>query len=137
MRHASTLVQRAAVAMMATVVSAFPVAAQQMATNTAAGSRAEEGFAACDQIKDPAKSAQCAHDTTVQYFKDRAAAEKARGAAARQQSVEAREEGFCADQLAALRGKDPSIVQRGKLILAGRPLREFGICKLVSELTRG
>ena len=73
MIRASTLVKTAALAMVGTSLLIFPAAAQQMATaNTG------PNFAACDAIKDPARSVQCYHDTKIAHYKGRIVAAEAR-----------------------------------------------------------
>jgi hypothetical protein len=53
------------------VVAAFPAAAEQIT--------AVANFTQCDQMKDPAKSAQCVYDTDIAHSKARIAYEEARG----------------------------------------------------------
>lgn len=122
-REASTAVKTAAIVMMAPVLLApFKTEAQQMALGG-------PNFAACEQIKDPAKSAQCTHDATMEDLRRRNDAALARAAAADR-------EGQCADfikaEVAAGRIKPDAV----RATLAGRPAREFGACNLVAALTR-
>ena len=127
MIRASTLVKTAALAMVGTSLLIFPVAAQQMAA-AASGPI----FAACDAIKDPALSAQCYHDTKIDYFKRRIVAAEARGAAADARIAE----GDCATQLVEV-AKIPAKQARGATLLQaeGKDVEGYGACRLLKQLT--
>jgi len=127
MIRASTLVKKAALAMVGTSLLIFPAAAQQMAA-AASG----PNFAACDAIKDPARSVQCYHDTKIAHYKGRIAAAEARGAAADARIAE----GDCAARLVEV-AKIPAKQARGAALLQaeGKDVEGYGACRLLSQLT--
>lgn len=127
---ASTIVKTAALIMaVPTLLLPMKAAAQQMALGG-------PNFAACEQIKDPAKSAQCTHDATMANLRERNDAALARSAAAREQTAVAEKEGGCVDRIKAemAAGRISADAVREKL--NGRKTREVGACNLLGMLTR-
>lgn len=113
----------------ATVIGgAFPAAAQQMAS-------AQPDFSNCDRMHqtNPKGAIQC----RVDVLKAHTAALGQESGVLRQETAQLERDGQCARDLKALRTRDPAIVDRGRAILAGRPLAEYGVCNLLSALTRG
>ena len=133
---------KAAALLMAVPALLLPMkaAAQQMAAATT------PNFAACDQIKDPATSAQCYHDTKIRFYKGEVAAADARGAAADVRGVKAdqrirvaKNEGGCAQEVVDLRAAYPSAtdIARGLVKASGRPAAEYNICSLRDGIRAG
>jgi len=120
--NASSIVKAAALIMaVPALLLPMKAAAQQMAS-------VQPDFSACDQLaaSAPAKATQCRLDAL-----------KSHTAVVRSETVQLERDGQCADQLKALRTRDPGVVERGRVILAGRPLAQFGVCNLLGALTRG
>ncbi|MEQ1698189.1 MAG: hypothetical protein ABL901_20355 [Hyphomicrobiaceae bacterium] len=115
---------KAAALLMAVPALLLPMktAAQQMALGG-------PEYSKCDQIKDPAASAQCYSDANI-------ANSKTRIAVAGQRIQVAERDGQCARDLKALRESDPTVLDRGRAILAGRPAAQFGVCNLLDALRR-
>lgn len=108
-------VQRIAPVLLAPAL-VFPAAAEQVQRVAAAGG---PDFAKCDQLRDPAASAQCYTDTTVAYHKGRI--------------VRANSEAECADAVATL-GRNPKAQDIGRRLLNGKRPSEFGVCKFRDAL---
>ena len=112
------------------VAGAFSANAQQIAA--AANS---PNFAACDTIKDPAKSAQCYQDTSIAHSKARIAAADARGAAADARLA-------CANEIGDLRrntafGDKATEIAREIVKASGRPAAEQDVCGLRDGIRAG
>ena len=127
---ASTIVKTAALIMaVPTLLLPMKAAAQQMALGG-------PNFAACEQIKDPAKSAQCTHDAVMDNLRQRNEAALARIREADAKSAAALVEGGCVDRIKAeiAAGRISADAVREKL--NGRKTREVGACNLLGMLTR-
>ncbi len=131
-QHASTAVKMAALALAApALLLPMKAAGQQVATNTAGGS----GYAACEQIKDPAKSAQCHWDAEGAELKARKEAALKRQREADIRAAAAELETKCWNEVATLR-KDPSFgdkateIARALVKASGRPAAEQNPCVL-------
>lgn len=121
--NASNTVKAAALLMaMPALLLPIKAAGQQMAAAGSSANAWPATVAECQAIKDIAKRGQC----TVEV-----------GTAVNLRATQlANDEGACADQLKELRTRDPSVVERGKTILAGQKLQSFGVCKLLGQLTK-
>lgn len=142
-QHASTAVALAALAMMAPALVPGTASAQQVAAN------ATPDFSACDQIKDPAKSAQCSHDEVMRNLRERNDAALARAAAAeasirksRGERTAAEAETKCATEIGELRkhpdfGSKATDIARGIVKASGRPAAEQDVCALRDGIRDG
>jgi len=135
-QHASTAVALAALAMMAPALVPGTASAQQVAAN------ATPDFSACDQIKDPAKSAQCHWDEEGAKLKARKAAADARGAAADARGAAADARTACANEIGALRrhpefGDKATEIARAIVKASGRPALEQDACELRDGIRAG
>lgn len=120
-RQASTAAKTAALIMMApALLVPMKLSAQQMAAVSPATA------AACDAIKDPAKSAQCHWDAEGAAIKARTAAAQQRGAAADVRTAAAEDAAACARFLLAKKAA-------GVILDATRLNRERG-CIYAREL---
>lgn len=107
------------------MAGSFSASAQQMAS-------AKPDFSQCDRISESnPKGAIVCYAEVLNALGDAA---DARGTAARRETVELERDGQCARDLKALREKDPTILDRGRVILAGRPAAQFGVCNLLAAL---
>ncbi len=79
----ASIFKSTALALSLTLAGVFPLAAQQLAANTAAQ-------AECDKIKDPAQSGACHARVHQQFYKDGVRKSEANLAQARVESAEAR-----------------------------------------------
>lgn len=104
------------------LAAAFPVAAQDM--------KLDAQIAACKQIKDHGKSAQCHADTYRADVKERL--QVANASIANSDAILK-----CSDTLRELI-KDPALKAKGMEILAqrGQKVSEYGQCNLVRALTQ-
>jgi hypothetical protein len=121
MRLSSSTKAKVAAALLtvsAPMLGSFSASAQQVAS-------AQPDFSACDELAEsaPAKATQCRIDAL-----------RAHTSSVRRETVELERDGQCARDLKALREKDPTIVDRGRAILAGRPAAQFGVCNLLAAL---
>lgn len=132
-QQTSTAVKAAALIMVAPALL-FPIkaAGQQVAANATGG----PNLAACDQIKDPAKSAQCSHDAVIRDLRERnaAALQRQREADARAASADA--EVACGERIKAEVRAGRIAPEALRTTLAGRKPRDVGICNLLGALTR-
>lgn len=117
---ASTVVKAAALLMaVPALLVPMKAAAQQMA---AAGS---PNLAACDAIQDPAKSAQCSHDTAMAILKQREKAAEARGADADVRLAALKAVAPCVDYLKAQKAAGRPMV---------RPVTKDNVCSVAAEM---
>lgn len=142
-QHASTAVALAALAMMAPALVPGTASAQQVAAN------AKPDFSACDQIKDPAKSAQCSHDAVMRNLRERneAALKRQREADARGTAADARGAAAdaqveCVKEITALRrneifGAKATEIARELVKASGRPVAEIDACALRDGVRTG
>lgn len=135
-QHASTAVALAALAMMAPALVPGTASAQQVAAT------AKPGFSACEQIKDPAKSAQCSHDEVMRNLRERneAALKRQREADARSAAADARI--ACANEIGTLRkhpeyGEKATEIARAIVKASGRPALEQDACELRDGIRAG
>ena len=123
-QHASTAVKMAALALAApALLLPMKAAAQQMALGgpTAASE--------CDALSTAGARIECANRLQTEENR-RATANASKQADLHEQEAQ------CARDLKAMRTSDPSVVDRGRAILAGRPLAAYGTCNLVKDLTK-
>ena len=57
-------------------------------------------------------------------------------ATARRETAQLDRDAQCGRELSALKARDATVIERGRTILAGRPAAQFGVCNLLSALTR-
>ena len=119
------------------IAGTFSANAQQMA---AAGNG--PNFAACDKIKDPARSAQCYSDATITFYKSEVAAADARGAQADARGAQADARTTCANEIADLRrnvafGNQATEIARDLVKASGRPAAEQDVCVLRDGIRAG
>ncbi len=135
-QHASTAVKMAALAFAApALLLPMKAAAQQMALG---GPTTDEIVAACSKAHQPNQGAIAECIVRRGGEENRRATEENRRAtanASRQADLH-EQEARCAQDLKAMRTSDPSVVDRGRAILAGRPLAAYGTCNLVKDLTK-
>lgn len=123
-QHASTAVKMAALALAApALLLPMKAAAQQMALG------GPSTVAECDTLSNAGARIECANRIATEENR-RAAADASKRADLHDQEAQ------CAKDLKALRTADPSVVERGRAILAGRPLAAYGTCNLVKNLTK-
>lgn len=120
----TTTAKMAAAALTAATLigGAFNANAQQMAA-------VQPNYSRCDQMAQAGNhvaASQCRVDTLQAHTHQ-----------LRADTSQIRAEGDCAAQLNSMRTTNPAIVERGRTILAGRTLRDFGACNLVRALTQG
>jgi hypothetical protein len=128
-QHASTAVALAALAMMAPALVPGTASAQQVAAN------ATPDLSACDQIKDPAKSAQCSHDQVMRNLRERNEA-----ALKRQREADTQVE--CVKEITALRrdetfGSKATEIARELVKASGRPVADIDACALRDGVRAG
>ena len=132
MSRTSALAKTAALAVTATTLLIFPVAAQQIASNT--GRTAPPDYSRCDAMQEanPKGAIIC----RVEVIQAHTRQLQQEAAIARQQSAEARDEGSCADRIKAEIAAGRIKPEALRAALAGRTAREVGACNLFSMLTR-
>jgi hypothetical protein len=93
----------------------------------------------CASLRDPVEQVTCETKRLREQIEaDRAAtaALEASTAALEASTAAAEKEGACVDDLKQLRETDATVVDRGRAILAGRKLREYGACNLLADLRK-
>lgn len=124
----TTTVKIAAAALTAATLigGAFSASAQQMAS-------VQPDYSACDRMAQAGNhlgASQCRSDTYLANM-------NATTRQLQQQTAEANRAGQCGRELSELKARDPSVLERGRAILAGRPAAEYGVCNLLAALKRG
>lgn len=130
--QASTTVKTVALLLLTpTLLVPMKAAAQQMLGGP--------DFAKCDTIKDPAKSAQCTRDATMDDLRKRneAALDRQKQADGRVQVAQV--ETTCAEDVSRMRAADPKATEIAKDLVksSGRPAAEYGICRLRDGIRAG
>ena len=131
----TTTVKIAAAALTAatSIGGAFSASAQQMAS-------VQPDYSACDRMAQAGNhlgASQCRSDTYLANINARTRQLQDHTRQMNQQTAEADRAGQCGRELSELKARDPSVLERGRAILAGRPAAEYGVCNLLAALKRG
>jgi hypothetical protein len=133
--HASTTVKLAALAMAApALLLPMKAAGQQMALGGPPGAAA--AISDCQKLPTGAERDRCSMKVVVEENNRLATAAGRRADAASVETAANLDEAQCARDLRALRTADPAVVDRGRAILAGRPLATYGTCNLLKDLNK-
>jgi hypothetical protein len=119
----------AALTALSATTGAFSANAQQMAA-------VQPNYSRCDQMAQAGNhvaASQCRVDTLQAHTRQL----QDHSRQMHQQTAEADRAGQCGRELSELKARDPSVLERGRAILAGRPAAEYGVCNLLAALRRG